>query len=172
MKKTPLKLVFGLLSLACTLVVPVIIILVHYGSTADIENRYTVSFAGLISLILVFWITKKLYIDKKLEAYRMELASIKAALQIETDEGKINNAIEAVKRMQTVITVVNSILPLLSVVLLLYACHIMEQGIAKFSGAIGFCFISFILGFVFSILESRQVKSRYLSKVKKVKEDE
>ncbi len=171
MKKTPQKIIFGIMSAVFYLAVPIIIILVEYLSSAEVGNKYSISFMGLLAILIVFWVFKRVFINKRLANYLVTLAALKGTLEVETDKDKIANAENAIKRMQTVETTINSVLPILACGVVLYGCHIMEQGIAKFSGAVGFCLISFIVGFVFIVLESRQVVSRHLKKVKNEKVD-
>ena len=68
MKMTKKRLVFFLLHLLFSAVVPIALVIVRYSTIANTKAAvgFKISITGVLLLIFVFWVIKKLFIDRKL----------------------------------------------------------------------------------------------------------
>lgn len=164
MKLTVKKLIFTILELLFIGIIPISLIIVQYSfleNTAAAVN-FRIEITGILLILFVILVLKKVFINKKIEALRERLNNQIAQIEIENDQGKILNLQQSIKNKQTVLEIFNAIIPLILLIAGVVACKAMEAAIIKLSGVLGCIALSYIIGVGFGILAARQVESKHL----------
>ena len=145
-------------------IIPISLIIVQYSfleNTAAAVN-FRIEITGILLILFVILVLKKVFINKKIEALRERLNNQIAQIEIENDQGKILNLQQSIKNKQTVLEIFNAIIPLILLIAGVVACKAMEAAIIKLSGVLGCIALSYIIGVGFGILAARQVESKHL----------
>lgn len=154
------KLVFMICEVAFVAVIPAVLITVNYVTWQPEAAAFKISLGGVLLALLVFYLVKKLLINKYLERLKATITQHAADLRVEPDKEKIEALKEALKREKTIECLLNFVIPALLLALLFVVCKSLEAAAVKMSGTVGFIAASEIVGLVFSILSARQVEGR------------
>ena len=150
MKKTTKAWVFFILEIVFMLVVPCVLVWLQYG---ELANRYKISVTAILLTMLIFWVFKKIMINRWLKTFDAKIIGIEVnALSITDSEAiKINKKLW---RTYSILQLLfNSIIPLLIMVLSVITIKTVESGLIKLYGCLMFCLISIFIGVIFRICE-------------------
>ena len=164
MKRTWKWFLFTVLELLFVAVMPLVIVYMGYGGWGEEAKNFKIYFGVLLSIIIVFWIVKKVLITPWLEKRKIKAGNLEAQLEAENDAEKIENIESALKSARFTETIFSWILPLSFLLIAFFASRAMEQAIVKFSGILGFIAISEFIGFIFACLVSLCVDSKHKKK--------
>lgn len=134
--------------------IPAALIIANYASWGDEANGFKVGITGILLLLVVAFVLKKLVFNKRLEAMRAKLNQHEADLEVETDEEKIENLVSAVRKGRTVETVLNFIVPFLVLVAVYLMAKALEEAAVLLSGTLGFVIASVLVGFMLQLIEA------------------
>lgn len=160
MKWTPKKLVFTILEITFAAVVPAALIITNYASWSEEATGFKISLGGVMLFLLLFYIVKKLLLNKYTERLKSKINQHMADLEVEVNQERIESLKEALKKERTVECVLNFIIPALLLVLLFIVCKALEVAAVKMSGTVGLIGASEVVGLLFSILSARQVEGK------------
>ena len=135
-------------------VLPAALIVANYASWGDEANGFKVGITGILLLLVVAFVLKKLVFNKRLEAMRAKLNQHEADLEVETDEEKIENLVSAVRKGRTVETVLNFVVPFLVLVAVYLMAKALEEAAVLLSGTLGFVIVSVLVGFMLQLIEA------------------
>lgn len=135
-------------------VIPAALIIANYASWGAEANGFKVGITGILLLLVVSFVLKKLVFNKRLEAMRAKLNQHEADLEVETDEEKIENLVSAVRKGRTVETVLNFIVPFLVLVAVYLMAKALEEAAVLLSGTLGFVIVSVLVGFMLQLIEA------------------
>lgn len=152
------KIAFTVLEILFVLVVPLILIIVNYSSWGEDAAAFKIAFSGILLVFVVLFIVKKVILNTYLERARQTLTQHKADLKVETDEGKRENLVNAVKRGQMLETVITYVFPFLLLGGLYVLAQALETAAVQLSGTVGLIAASVLVGFLFGLLAAREVK--------------
>ena len=153
-KKSPVAWVWFVLEVLFIGVLPAALIVANYASWGDEANGFKVGITGILLLLVVAFVLKKLVFNKRLEAMRAKLNQHEADLEVETDEEKIENLVSAVRKGRTVETVLNFVVPFLVLVAVYLMAKALEEAAVLLSGTLGFVIVSVLIGFMLQLIEA------------------
>lgn len=155
MKRTAKSWVFFALQLVFMLVVPCVFIWVQYGG---LTTSYKVSVTAVMLSILIFWVFKKIVLNKWLKTFEQKIINIETNALTITDIQAIKANKKAWRNYSVIQLVFNSVIPLLLMALAVITIKTVEQGLIKLYGCLMFCLISVIVGVIFRIAEIYSMK--------------
>lgn len=162
MKMTKNRLVFFILHVLFSAVVPLALIIVRYSTIDNTKAAvgFKVSITGIMLLIFVFWTIKKLFVDKKLYDLKAQKSVMLANLKTKQDPAELAALEKELKSINTIEVVFGSIIPLLFIVVAIVAFKALEAQLVKLSATLGYIGISYAIGLIFNILYSREIHAR------------
>ena len=91
MKMTKKRVVFFVLHLLFSAVVPIALVIARYSTIGNTNGAvgFKVSITGILLLIFVFWVIKKLFIDRKLESLKAQSNVMLADLKTKQDPAEL-----------------------------------------------------------------------------------
>ncbi|MDE6473620.1 MAG: hypothetical protein K2L70_00775 [Clostridia bacterium] len=162
MKMTKNRLVFFILHVLFSAVVPLALIIVRYSTIDNTKAAvgFKVSITGIMLLIFVFWTIKKLFVDKKLSDLKAQKSVMLANLKTKQDPAELAALEKELKSINTLEVVFGSIIPLLFIVVAIIAFKALEAQLVKLSATLGYIGISYAIGLIFNILYSREIHAK------------
>lgn len=162
MKLTKKRIIFFILHLLFSAVIPIALVIVRYST---IENTgaavgFKISITGILLLIFIFWVVKKLFIDRKLADLKAQSNVMLADLKTKQDPAEIAALEKELKNIRTIEVIFSSLIPLLFIVAAIIAFKALEAQLVTLSATLGYIAISFFLGLVFNILYSREIHAK------------
>ena len=155
MKRTAKSWVFYALQILFMLVVPCAFIWLQSGS---LESGYKVSVTAIMLTILIFWVFKKVFLNKWLNSFAQKIINIETNALTITDKSAIETNKKAWRSYSVIQLAFNVIIPLLIFILAIITIKVVEQGLIKLFGCLIFCLVSIIIGFIFRIAEIYSIK--------------
>ena len=157
-KKSPLRFVYFAIEMLFIGVIPALLVILNYASWSEEATGFKIGFTGILLLVVIFLILKKLVFKQRLEKMKAALAQHEADLDVENDPEKIENLVSEVRKGRLIETVINYI----PVFLIMIAIYLMAQALEKasvvLSGTIGFCFASVLVGFIISMIDASTMR--------------
>ena len=157
-KKSPMRWVYFALELLFLGAIPALLVILNYASWSTEATGFKIGFTGIILLVVVFLVLRKLVFKQRLEKLKTALNQHEADLDVENDPEKIENLVGAVRKGKTIETILNYI----PVFLVLIGIYLMAQALEKaavvLSGTVGFCLVSVLIGFVISIIDAQTTR--------------
>ena len=162
MKMTKKRLAFFLLHLLFSAVVPIALVIARYSTVADTKAAvgFKISITGVLLLIFVFWVIKKLFIDRKLADLKAQSNVMFADLKTKQDPAELAALEKELKNIRTIEVIFGSLIPLLFIVAAIIAFKALEAQLVTLSATLGYIAISFFIGLVFNILYSREIHAK------------
>ena len=159
MKMTKKRLAFFLLHLLFSAVVPIVLVIVRYSTITNTKAAigFKISITGILLLIFVFWVIKKLIIDKKLTDLKAQGNIMLADLKTKQDPAELAAIEKELKKIKTTEALFGSIIPLLFIVAAVIAFKALEAQLVTLSATLGYIGISYAVGLVFNVLYSREI---------------
>ena len=155
MKKTGKAWIFFILEIIFLLIIPCVLVWLQYG---ELCIRYKISVTAILLIALIYWIFKRILIDKWLKTIDIKIVNIETnSLSIIDDEAISTNK-KAWQTYSILQLVFNSIIPILVMVLAIITIKTVESGLIKLFGCLMFCLISIIIGVIFRICEIYSMK--------------
>lgn len=155
MKRSAKSWVFFALQILFMLVVPCVFIWLQSGS---LESGYKVSVTAIMLTILIFWVFKKVFLNKWLNSFDQKIINIETNALTITDKSAIETNKKAWRSYSVIQLAFNVIIPLLIFILAIITIKVVEQGLIKLFGCLIFCLVSIIIGFIFRIAEIYSIK--------------
>lgn len=158
MKHTKSSTAFFIGQLLCFLIIPAVLVWLQSGGLA---KSYKFSISGIIALVIVFVMFKKLMLDAWLKKIDSKVT------QIEVNQLSITDltAIASLKRKWRIYSMIqlfiNAIIPLACLVLFLMTIKVVEAGLIKLYGCLLGTVISMFIGVIFKIAEIYSVKTEH-----------
>lgn len=162
MKMTGKRLIFFILHVAFSAFVPLGLVIARYSTIDNTKAAvgFKVSITGIMLLIFIFWLVKKLFIDKKLADLRAQGSVMKANLKTKQDPAELAALERELKSIRTIETIFSSIIPLLFIVAAIIAFKALEAQIVRLSATFGYIGISYAIGLIFDVLYSREIHAK------------
>lgn len=155
MKKNGKYWLFFIAEILFLFVVPCVFIWLQYG---DLTERYKVSVTAILLTLLIYWVFKRLIIDKWLKSIDQKIINIETNALSITDKSAIESNKKAWRRFSLLQLFLGSIMPILVFVLAIITIKTVEAGLIKLFGALVFCLISIIVGIIFRVLGIYSIK--------------
>lgn len=155
MKRSAKSWVFFALQILFMLVVPCVFIWLQSGS---LKSGYKVSVTAIMLTILIFWVFKKVFLNKWLNSFDQKIINIETNALTITDKSAIETNKKAWRSYSVIQLAFNVIIPLLIFILAIITIKVVEQGLIKLFGCLIFCLVSIIIGFIFRIAEIYSIK--------------
>lgn len=162
MKMTKKRLAFFLLHLLFSAVVPIVLVIVRYSTITNTKAAigFKISITGILLLIFIFWVIKKLFIDRKLTDLKAQGNIMLANLKTKQDPAELAAIEKELKKIKTAEALFGSIIPLLFIVAAVIAFKALEAQLVTLSATLGYIGISYGVGLVFNVLYSREVHAK------------
>ena len=162
MKMTKKRLAFFLLHLLFSAVVPIVLVIVRYSTITNTKAAigFKISITGILLLIFVFWVIKKLIIDKKLTDLKAQGNIMLADLKTKQDPAELAAIEKELKKIKTTEALFGSIIPLLFIVAAVIAFKALEAQLVTLSATLGYIGISYGVGLIFNVLYSREIHAK------------
>ncbi len=162
MKLTKKRIIFFILHLLFSAVIPIALVIVRYSTIANTGAAvgFKISITGILLLIFVFWVIKKLFIDRKLSDLKAQSNVMFADLKTKQDPAEIAALEKELKNIRTIEVIFSSLIPLLFIVAAIIAFKALEAQLVTLSATLGYIAISFFIGLVFNILYSREIHAK------------
>lgn len=161
MKKTFKHWLYLLLELLFIAVVPLTIVYIGYGGWGEQATKFKWYFGVLCAFVVVFFILKKTLINTWIARARTKAGNLEAQLETETDQAKIMNIEDALRKARLVETVFAWVLPMAFLIIAFTAVRAIERSLVTFSGILGFVLVSEIVGFGVCVLDAVSVESKH-----------
>lgn len=158
MKKTVKTWIFFFLQVVFMLVIPCVFVWIQYG---DLTQRYKISVTAIILMILIFWVFKKIFLNKWLKSFDQKIINIETNALSITDKTAIQANKQAWRMYSVLQLFFNSIIPLLLFVLAIVTIKTVEAGLIKLFGCLVFCLCSIVIGVLFRIAEIYSTKLKH-----------
>jgi hypothetical protein len=155
MKRTGKAWIFFVLEIIFILVVPCVLVWVQYG---DLAKSYKVSVTAIMLIMLIFWLFKRLLLNKWLKTLDNKIVNIEANALSITETSAIETTKKAWRNYSIMQLLFNSIIPLLIMVLSVLTIQTVEKGLIKLYGCLIFCLVSVFVGVVFRVLEIHSMR--------------
>ncbi len=162
MKLTKKRIIFFILHLIFSAVIPIALVIVRYSTIQNTGAAvgFKISITGILLLIFVFWVVKKLFIDRKLADLKAQSNVMFADLKTKQDPAEIAALEKELKNIRTIEVIFNSLIPLIFIVAAIIAFKALEAQLVTLSATLGYIAISFFVGLVFNILYSREIHAK------------
>ncbi len=162
MKMTKKRLAFFLLHLLFSAVVPIVLVIVRYSTITNTKAAigFKISITGILLLIFIFWVIKKLFIDRKLTDLKAQGNIMLANLKTKQDPAELAAIEKELKKIKTAEALFGSIIPLLFIVAAVIAFKALEAQLVTLSATLGYIGISYGVGLVFNVLYSREIHAK------------
>lgn len=162
MKMTKKRVVFFALHLLFSAVVPIALVIARYSTIGNTNGAvgFKVSITGILLLIFVFWVIKKLFIDRKLESLKAQSNVMLADLKTKQDSAELAALEKELKSIKTIEAIFSSVIPLFFLAAGFVAFKALEAQLVKLSATLGYITVSFFVGLVFNILYSREIHAK------------
>ncbi len=162
MKMTKKRLAFFLLHVIFSAVVPLVFVIVRYSTMENTRGAvgFKISITGILLLIFVFWVIKKLFIDRKLTDLKAQSNIMIANLKTKQDPAEIAALERELRKIKTVEAIFSSIIPLLFIVAAFVAFKALEAQLVTLSATLGYIGLSYGVGLIFNVLYSREVHAK------------
>lgn len=151
------KIVFSVLEIVFVAIVPIVLTAMNYSSWGAEAHTFKIAFTGILLVLFVLYIVKKVILNSYIERARQTLTQHKADLRVETEPGKRENLKEAVRKGQIFETVLNYIFPFVLLVGLYVISQALESAAVQLSGTVGLIACSMLVGFVFGLFAAQEV---------------
>ena len=162
MKTTKKRLALFLLHLLFSAVVPIVLVIVRYSTITNTKAAigFKISITGILLLIFIFWVIKKLFIDRKLTDLKAQGNIMLANLKTKQDPAELAAIEKELKKIKTAEALFGSIIPLLFIVAAVIAFKALEAQLVTLSATLGYIGISYGVGLVFNVLYSREIHAK------------
>ncbi len=162
MKLTKKRIIFFILHLLFSAVIPIALVIVRYSTIQNTGAAvgFKISITGILLLIFVFWVVKKLFIDRKLADLKAQSNVMFADLKTKQDPAELAALEKELKNIRTIEVIFGSLIPLLFIVAAIIAFKALEAQLVTLSATLGYIAISFFIGLVFNILYSREIHAK------------
>ena len=162
MKMTKKRFVFFLLHIAFSALVPIVFIIVRYSTIGNTRGAvgFKISVTGILLLIFVFWIIKKLFIDRKLADLKAQSNVMLADLKTKQDPAELAALEKELKSIKTVEAIFSSVIPLLFIAVAIIAFKALEAQLVTLSATLSYIGVSYAVGIVFNVLYSREIHAK------------
>ena len=162
MKMTKKRLALFLLHLLFSAVVPIVLVIVRYSTITNTKAAigFKISITGILLLIFIFWVIKKLFIDRKLTDLKAQGNIMLANLKTKQDPAELAAIEKERKKIKTAEALFGSIIPLLFIVAAVIAFKALEAQLVTLSATLGYIGISYGVGLVFNVLYSREIHAK------------
>lgn len=159
MKITKKRIVFFALHCLFSAIIPIALVITRYSTIANTNAAvgFKISITGVLLLIFIFWLVKKLFIDKRLSNLNEQSNIMIADLKTKQDPAEIAAIEKALKSIKTTEAIFNSVIPLLFIVAAIIAFKALEAQLIKLSATLGYIAISYSIGLIFNVLYSREI---------------
>lgn len=155
MKRTGKSWLFFAFQIIFMLVAPCLFIWLQSGS---LTSGYKVSVTAIMVTILIFWIFKKVFLNKWLSSFDQKIINIETNALSLTDENAIKTNKKAWRDFSIIQLAFNMVIPLLVFILSIVTIKVVEQGLIKLFGCLIFCLMSVVIGVIFRIAEIYSIK--------------
>lgn len=125
---------------------------------------YKLSLTGILALVFVFLIAKKLWLDGLLEKCRQKISNIEVQLLAAEGENAIQALKKAYRNLQLIDLFARSVVPVLAFVAALFVISAVQEGAVKLFGAMALSGVSMVLGVVCKIIEIYTAKAEHEGK--------
>ncbi len=162
MKMTKNRLIFFILHVLFSAVVPLALVIARYSTINDTKAAvsFKISITGIMLLIFVFWAIKKIFVDKKLSDLKAQKSVMLANLKTKQDPAELTALEKELKSINTIEVIFSSVIPLLFIVVAIVAFKALEAQLVKLSATLGYIGISYTVGLIFNILYSREIHAK------------
>ena len=162
MKMTKKRLALFLLHLLFSAVVPIVLVIVRYSTITNTKAAigFKISITGILLLIFIFWVIKKLFIDRKLTDLKAQGNIMLVNLKTKQDPAELAAIEKELKKIKTAEALFGSIIPLLFIVAAVIAFKALEAQLVTLSATLGYIGISYGVGLVFNVLYSREIHAK------------
>ena len=162
MKMTKKRLAFFLLHLLFSAVAPIVLVIVRYSTITNTKAAvgFKISITGILLLIFIFWVIKKLFIDRRLTDLKAQGNIMLANLKTKQDPAELAAIEKELKKIKTAEALFGSIIPLLFIVAAVIAFKALEAQLVTLSATLGYNGISYGVGLVFNVLYSREIHTK------------
>lgn len=162
MKTTKKKVLFFILHVLFSAVAPLVLVIIQYSNIGDTKEAvgFKVSITGILLLLFIFCIIKKLFVDGRLADLKAQSNTMIAGLKTKQDAAEITALEREIKRIRTIEVLVATITPLLCTIAVIIAFRALEAQLVRLSATLCWIAVSFAVGTVFSILHAREVSAR------------
>lgn len=150
MKRTKKAWLFFALQIIFIFITPCVFVWIQYG---ELTEGYKLSATTIILLLLIFWVFKRIFLNKWLKTFDTKIINIETNALSLTDKTAINTNKRAWRNYSLVSLFFNSIIPILLLALAIITIKTVEQGLIKLFGCLMFCLISIVIGVMFRVAE-------------------
>lgn len=159
MKLTKKRVIFFILHCLFSAVVPIALVVVRYSTIGNTGQAvgFKLSITGILLLIFIFWVIKKLFIDRRLNDLKQQGNVMLAELKTKQDPAELAAIEKALKSIKTIEVIFSSIIPMLFIIAGIVAFKALEAQLIKLSATLGFIAVSYFIGLIFNILYSREI---------------
>ncbi len=141
---------------------PIAFVIVRYSTIANTKAAvgFKISITGVLLLIFIFWVIKKLFIDRKMTDLKAQGNILLADLKTKQDPAELAAIEKELKKIKTAEALFGSIIPLLFIVAGVIAFKALEAQLVTLSATLGYIGISYGVGLVFNVLYSREIHTK------------
>lgn len=158
MKKTSKSWLFFILQILFMLIAPCVMVWVQYG---DLTQKYKVSVTAIMLLLLIFWVFKRVFLNKWIKTLDLKITNIETNALSLTDKTAIESNKKAWRSYSLFQLAISSVIPLLLMALAVLTIKAVQDGLIKLYGCLMFCLISVFVGVLFRVCEIYSMKLQH-----------
>ena len=159
MKKTTKSKLYFILQLIFYMIVPCVLIWVQYGQTE--VAWYKISVTGIVLLLIVFLIFKKLFLNPLIKKVNDQLSQIEIDQLSVTDQTAIQSLKKRFRRLAVIQLIFNAVIPVAVLALGLLTINVVEAGLIKLHNVLMLCTVSIAIGLICKIGEIYALKCEH-----------
>lgn len=145
--------------------VPIALFIMKCTTIAQTKDGtgFIITASGYIFLLIIYIIVKKTILKNYINDLQGKIVNYTTQITTETDQEKIPLVEKALSKCLIMRHIIN-ILPVILVFgLLMVFTKALEQSLVNLYSVLGVCFLSFILGLICVIIQSKYIKSKHRS---------
>lgn len=160
MKRTKLSWLYLALQIVFMLVVPCALLWAQWTKYDDLF-KYKISVTFIIAVILIFWVFKRIFLDKLLKNLDIKIANIETNALTITEDVAIKTNKTTWRTYSIIQLVISLVIPGLVGILGILTIKVLQDGLIKLYGCAMFCAISIFVGVVFRVCEIWSIKLKH-----------
>jgi hypothetical protein len=137
---------WGIMEMLFVAIIPLIVVYLGYGGWGTKAYDFKIGFGVLVFFVILFFIIKRVWLSKWLNAKRIESANLSALKKAETDVRKLEQINYELKKLLIIENAINWVLPLSFLAVGFAAAYALEKSLVTFTEILAFVGISETIG--------------------------
>lgn len=154
------RFIFYILYLICFLIVPAVLIFTTFNYAEETSAPYALGMSFWVAVVLILYVFKYIIFKNVYTDLSHQINNLKTSLCSETDNTKISLITKKLHTNLILRDIWNMIFPAAVIGLSYYAVSVTQKNLLDLKSILGWCILSWIVGFFFKIIHDLLYKSK------------